>query len=70
MVAPTLGRLYDKLVARGIEVWRDEVGSAHAAPIAGSTVGAMADAIEKSAIVLCFVSKKYKESANCRLECE
>lgn len=54
----------------GIEVWRDEVGSAYAEKIEGSTVEAMAEAIEKSSIVVCFVSKPYKESANCRLECE
>jgi len=54
----------------GMEVWRDEEGSKYAGPIEGSTLGAMAEAIDKASSVIVFVSRGYKESANCRLEAE
>jgi hypothetical protein len=38
--------------------------------MAGSTLGAMAEAIEASRVVLMCVSRKYKESPNCRVEAE
>ena len=37
--------------------------------MSGSTVDAMADAIDHSHTVLYAVSLEYKESANCKLEC-
>ena len=52
----------------GHEVWRDEEGSKYVGPISGSTIGAMADAVDKASSVVVFVSRAYKESANCRLE--
>ncbi|ESO95468.1 hypothetical protein LOTGIDRAFT_78426, partial [Lottia gigantea] len=36
----------------------------------GSTLQAMADAVEKSSVVLMCMSEKYKESSNCRTEAE
>ena len=54
----------------GMEVWRDEEGSKYAGPIGGSTLGAMAEAIDMASSVIVFVSRGYKESANCRLEAE
>lgn len=36
--------------------------------MAGDTLQAMADAVGKAALVLIFVTIKYKESANCRRE--
>ena len=36
----------------------------------GSTVEAMAEAVEGAAAVLCGVSQAYKESSNCRLEAQ
>ncbi|XP_077863467.1 uncharacterized protein LOC144347218 [Saccoglossus kowalevskii] len=48
----------------GIKVWVDVEN------MEGSTLSAMADAVEQSEIVLIAISEKYKESANCRMEAE
>eukprot|EP00058_Branchiostoma_floridae_P015677 XP_002601165.1 hypothetical protein BRAFLDRAFT_75614 [Branchiostoma floridae] len=52
------------LEAAGYKVWMDidQMG--------GSTLEAMAGAVEGAAVVLVCMSRKYKESANCRRECE
>ena len=63
-------KICEQLQEVGIVVWRDEVGSPYAGQMQGSTIEAMATAIEKASLVVCFVSKAYTESANCRLECE
>ena len=34
--------------------------------LSGSTLAGMADAVEKSSVVLVCMSEKYKESSNCR----
>ena len=62
-----VSRVCEELLLNEVEVWRDEVGSAYAPAMTGSTVEAMAEAIEKAWVVVCFVSKDYKESANCKL---
>ena len=36
----------------------------------GSTVEAMADAVENCAVICCGISKAYKESTNCRMEAQ
>ena len=36
----------------------------------GSTVDAMSDAVDNAEVILFCVSLEYKESANCRLECQ
>lgn len=55
----------------GIEVWRDEIGSAYVGPAAGSSmIHIMQAAIKKCSYFVCFVSKEYKQFAKCRLECE
>ena len=36
----------------------------------GSTVDAMGDAVDTAEVMLFCVSLEYKESANCRLECQ
>ena len=50
----------DALLEAGYKVWMDidQMG--------GSTLDAMANAVEEAKIVLMSVSKKYKDSANCR----
>lgn len=45
---------------REYQVWMDVDN------MKGSTLEAMADAIEKSAVVLICMSQRYKESTNCR----
>ncbi|XP_066297280.1 uncharacterized protein [Branchiostoma lanceolatum] len=52
------------LQINGYKVWMDidQMG--------GSTLEAMAGAVENAAVVLICMSRKYKESANCRRECE
>ncbi|XP_071098917.1 uncharacterized protein [Haliotis cracherodii] len=54
----------DKLRAEGYIVWVDvdEMG--------GSTLQAMAEAVENAAVVLVCMSEKYKQSPNCRTEAE
>jgi len=53
-----------KLVAHGYHCWLD------IEQMAGSTLEAMANAVEQASIVLICYSKKYKESAACRTEAE
>ncbi|KAG9352214.1 hypothetical protein JZ751_020627, partial [Albula glossodonta] len=48
----------------GIKVWMD------VEQMAGSTLQAMAEAVEKANIVIICVSPKYKDSPNCRTEAE
>ncbi len=52
------------LVNLGYEVWLD-VEQMH-----GSTLEAMANAVENSHCVIMCISQKYKESKNCNLEAE
>ena len=52
----------------GYDVWRDEDGSSIVDPLAGDIVDKMAEAIQHSYAVVIFVSKAYKESANCQAE--
>ena len=53
----------------GFDVWQDINGSKLVKPMQGSTDECMATAIEASHTVIICVSKQYKSSANCRLEC-
>jgi len=62
--------LTQQLRSLGLEVWRDEEGSRYAPPISGSTLSAMAAAIEFASCVVVCVSPQYRESGNCRLEAE
>ena len=55
-------RIRRALGARGYSVWID------VEQMSGSTVEAMADAIDRSCLLLAGVSLEYKESQNCRLE--
>ena len=50
----------DALLEAGYKVWMDIY------QMGGSTLEAMANAVEGAKIVLMSVSKKYKDSANCR----
>ncbi|XP_048584283.1 uncharacterized protein LOC5504951 [Nematostella vectensis] len=52
------------LQANGYHVWMD------IDQMEGSTLEAMANAVEKSAVVLMCASRKYKDSVNCRSEAE
>ncbi|XP_078615831.1 uncharacterized protein LOC144884404 isoform X1 [Branchiostoma floridae x Branchiostoma japonicum] len=52
------------LEASGYNVWMD------IDRMGGSTLQAMAKAVEGAAVVLICMTRKYKESANCRGECE
>jgi hypothetical protein len=52
------------LVRAGYVVWLD------LECMAGSTLAAMAEAVEGAAVVVMAVSRKYRESANCRSEAE
>ncbi|KAL9981622.1 hypothetical protein ACROYT_G010348 [Oculina patagonica] len=54
----------NKLQAKGYRVWMD------LEQMGGSTLEAMAKAVEDSAVVLVCVSQRYKESPNCRSEAE
>eukprot|EP00457_Paulinella_chromatophora_P002999 gb/GEZN01003004.1/.p1 GENE.gb/GEZN01003004.1/~~gb/GEZN01003004.1/.p1 ORF type:complete len:539 (-),score=79.97 gb/GEZN01003004.1/:594-2210(-) len=56
--------LATKLKEAGFKVWLD------VNEMSGSTVEAMASAVENSSLVIIGVSKAYQQSANCRLECE
>ena len=53
-------KIRDTLKNSGYKVWMD------VDKIGGSTLEAMASAVENSAVILVAVSRKYKESANCR----
>eukprot|EP01048_Picozoa_sp_COSAG05_P042591 COSAG05_NODE_23087_length_260_cov_0.745342_1_plen_86_part_11 len=57
-------RVNSSLVSRGYSVWID------IEKMQGSTVEAMADAVEGAAALVFGVSRAYKESANCRLEAQ
>eukprot|EP00049_Salpingoeca_infusionum_P009281 m.153467 g.153467 ORF g.153467 m.153467 type:complete len:736 (+) comp14293_c0_seq3:105-2312(+) len=57
-------RAANTLRAAGIKVWLD------LDDLTGSTLGAMAEAVESSALVVVFVCKAYKDSPNCRVEAE
>ena len=54
----------NRLQASGYRVWMD------LEQMGGSTLEAMAKAVEDSSVILVCVSKKYKESPNCRSEAE
>lgn len=57
-------QIHQILEAQGYEVWRDEQD------MKDNIVEAMASAIGKSGYVLVLVSRTYKESANCSMECQ
>ena len=57
---PLMLNIRDSLKGCGYKVWID------VDKIGGSTLQAMASAVENSAVILIAVSRKYKESANCR----
>ena len=57
---PVMMKIRDELKSAGYSVWMD------VDKIGGSTLEAMALAVENSAVILVAVSRKYKESANCR----
>eukprot|EP00026_Physarum_polycephalum_P003089 Phypoly_transcript_03098.p1 GENE.Phypoly_transcript_03098~~Phypoly_transcript_03098.p1 ORF type:complete len:657 (+),score=97.00 Phypoly_transcript_03098:524-2494(+) len=61
---PLVLRLAKTLQNGGYNVWLD------VEQMAGSTLGAMAEAIEGAELVLICMSQKYKDSPNCRLEGE
>ena len=56
----SLIRIRDELKRNGYNVWMDidQMG--------GSTLAAMADAVERASVVLVCMSQKYKDSPNCR----
>ena len=57
-------RINTALKARGYSVWID------IEKMQGSTVEAMADAVEDAAVVCYGISQAYKESTNCRMEAQ
>ena len=57
---PLMLKLRDALKKDGYNVWMDVDN------IGGSTLQAMASAVENSAVILVGVSRKYKDSPNCR----
>ncbi|KAL3855723.1 hypothetical protein ACJMK2_014928 [Sinanodonta woodiana] len=57
-------RIRDVLKSNGYPVWMD------IEHMGGSTVAAMAEAVEKSHVVLICMSQQYKESQNCEKEAE
>jgi len=61
---PTIIKIKEALTAAGYQVWLD------LEQMGGSTLAAMADAVEGSVVVCVALSEKYKNSANCRLEGE
>ncbi|KAJ8322143.1 hypothetical protein KUTeg_000614 [Tegillarca granosa] len=60
----TLIRIKEHLRSNGFKVWMD------IDDMAGSTLEAMAKAVEEADVVLLCFSKKYKDSDNCRAEAE
>ncbi|XP_046358633.2 uncharacterized protein LOC124136687 [Haliotis rufescens] len=60
----TVLEVYDRLKSEGFRLWID------IDDMAGSTLGAMANAVEKASAVILFVSESYFESQNCRQEAE
>jgi len=61
---PIVVRLAKSLKEQGHQIWLD------IEQMGGSTLGAMAEAVEQSSLVLMCMSRKYKDSPNCRLEGE
>ncbi|KAJ8307350.1 hypothetical protein KUTeg_015434 [Tegillarca granosa] len=61
---PTVKKIRDGVRASGLTVWMDVDN------MEGSTVQAMAHAVENSEIILICFSDKYKNSDNCRAEAE
>eukprot|EP01050_Picozoa_sp_SAG11_P006205 SAG11_NODE_473_length_9186_cov_2.540332_3_plen_1067_part_00 len=61
---PMIKRIHGALVERGYAVWID------VEQMKGSTVDAMALAVEGASVMLMGVSREYKESTNCRLEAQ
>ena len=59
-VQRTMIQVRDHLKQHGFQVWMD------IDKIGGSTLQAMASAVEESSVVLMCVSRKYKRSPNCR----
>ena len=59
---PIVLKVNGALQQSGVPVWID------VEQMRGSTVDAMAAAVENAACLLIFMSREYKESANCRLE--
>jgi hypothetical protein len=55
-------KIRQALGERGLKIWLD------LEQMQGSTVDAMADAVDQSSFVCYGVSREYKESANCKLE--
>ena len=60
----TIKRINTALKARGYSVWID------IEKMQGSTVEAMADAVEDAAVMCYGISEAYKESTNCRMEAQ
>ncbi|KAK7484537.1 hypothetical protein BaRGS_00024169 [Batillaria attramentaria] len=60
----TLKQIRDRLRERQYNVWMD------IDHISGSTLQAMAEAVEGAAVVLMCMSQRYKDSPNCRMEAE
>jgi len=61
---PIIKRLAESLKSAGYNVWLD------LEQMSGSTLSAMADAVEGSEVVVVCLSSKYQNSKNCRLEGE
>jgi predicted kinase len=57
-------RLRESLQRRGYNVWMD------VDDLSGSTLNAMADAVEKADVVIVVMTRGYKESAACRMEAD
>ena len=60
----TIKRVNSSLVRRGYTTWID------VEKMQGSTVEAMADAVEDAAVMCYGISQAYKESTNCRMEAQ
>lgn len=61
---PLVLHINSLLNAQGITTWVDEFD------MGPNVTDAMASAVENASLVVAFVTKKYKESGNCRRECE
>ncbi|XP_055872747.1 uncharacterized protein LOC106059484 isoform X3 [Biomphalaria glabrata] len=57
-------KIHNSLLSEGYKIWVDYE------QMGGSTLQAMADAVENAAVVLICMSEKYKQSPNCRTEAE
>uniref|UniRef100_A0A2C9JLY3 TIR domain-containing protein n=1 Tax=Biomphalaria glabrata TaxID=6526 RepID=A0A2C9JLY3_BIOGL len=55
-------KIHNSLLSEGYKIWVDYE------QMGGSTLQAMADAVENAAVVLICMSEKYKQSPNCRTE--